>query len=326
MTATPDDIARYTSDGVLITVKDPAIKDRDPSADDMKDKERPLFFDDADHGQILTDELFAFLAAEEKPHEAVETADTLGLGIAVPVFPKAPQLQIVDATRGLNARTAIRSYSFDMSSDTYAVELVGIPAGVMADQVTFDSTEVTMDDVVTQWGPRWPNLLSNPDFAGGLDNWNLVTAHPELHFFGLDGAEFVYPGEHYLGALSTVRDGSLDAAVVSEWIGIEPGDDVRITAWIASRECVAKLRLQWGDTASNYLPPDAVDSATVFNDFRGSATPAGWRHVGCEATAPAGAQYARLVLIKGGYIDNPDNDDLSWAFMRQPRLEVVPVF
>ncbi|MET0373943.1 MAG: hypothetical protein ABW128_06760 [Rhizorhabdus sp.] len=151
MTATPDDIARYTSDGVLITVKNEAIKDRDPAAEDMKDRERPLFFDDSDHGQVLTNELYAFLAAEGKPHEAVETADTLGLGLTKPVFPKAPQVQVEDTTRGLKSRCAIRAYSFDMSSDTYAIELVGITKLEDPTVVTFDSTEITFDNYDATW-------------------------------------------------------------------------------------------------------------------------------------------------------------------------------
>jgi hypothetical protein len=142
MSALPADIARYTSDGVLITVKNAAIKDRDPSAEDTKDSERPLFFDNPAHGQVLTNELYAFLSAEGKPHEAVETGDTLGLGGAVPIFPKAPQL---------DARAAIRAYSFDMASDTYAIELVGIRAAVRVDGVTFDSTEITFDNYSVTW-------------------------------------------------------------------------------------------------------------------------------------------------------------------------------
>jgi len=145
------DIARYTSDGVLITIKNAAIKDRDPNAEDTKDKERPLFFNDPAHGQVLTNELFAFLAAEGKPHEAVETADTLGLGGVVPIYPRAPRVRIIDHTRQLDARAAIRSYSFDMSSDTYAIELVGISAVVAPDSITFDSTEITFDNYTATW-------------------------------------------------------------------------------------------------------------------------------------------------------------------------------
>lgn len=152
MTALPADISRYTTDGALITRKNQAIKDADPNALDTGDREIELFFVDPADGQTIVDELFGFVSAAGRVHEAIEIGDAVGLGTIIPLFPKAPQAEIVDATRALNTLGALRGYSFDMGADSYALEFVGMPPDVpVVGTGTFDSTEITFDKTIPPW-------------------------------------------------------------------------------------------------------------------------------------------------------------------------------
>lgn len=152
MPANPTDIARYTSDGALITLKNEALKDTDPNAQDAGDRELAMFFDSSTHGQIIANELFAFVSAVSRPHEGVEIEDGLGLGSTVPVFPKAPRVHITDPSRLIDTSAVIRAYAFDMSSDRYALELVGlVKRATPADFPTFDRTNITFDNTTFTW-------------------------------------------------------------------------------------------------------------------------------------------------------------------------------
>ena len=152
MAANPSDIAKYTSDGVLITLKDEAIKQRDPNALDTGERELGMFFDDPAHGQIVAAELFAYVSAEGRPNEGIEIPDNLGLGTSVPVFPRAPRAHLIDDSRGINVIAAIRAYSFDMAEDAYAMEFVGLPPGGGASGgPTFDSDGIRFDNSVNTW-------------------------------------------------------------------------------------------------------------------------------------------------------------------------------
>lgn len=153
MAATPADIARYSSDGALIVLKDEAIKDRDPNAQDTGDREVAMFFNDSDHGEILANELFAFVSLEGRPHEGVETNDSLGLGSSVFVFPRAPRAYIIDEERKIDQLAIVRQYSFDMGSDTYALELVGLR--LTGNPPSFDQTDITLDNAVLSWDSDW---------------------------------------------------------------------------------------------------------------------------------------------------------------------------
>lgn len=147
MTATSADVARFTNDGTLITLTNQPLKTADPNARDMADRELQMHFDEVAPGQQILDELFAFVGAAHRPHEGVQFDDTVGLGTTVPLWPAAPAAYVVDEERRLSARTIISGFSFDMGSDSYAVELIGAPPEAPdGTPVTMDSTVVTMDD------------------------------------------------------------------------------------------------------------------------------------------------------------------------------------
>lgn len=146
MTALPSDIPRFTNDGVLLTASNASIKNLDPTAIDQASSERELFLDSQAHGQIVLSELFGFISPAGRIHEGVEIETSLDLGGTVPLWPKAPQALVVDVSRRIDQATVIRAYSFDMGSDRFALELVGIqPAAAGAGNPTYDSTAVTMD-------------------------------------------------------------------------------------------------------------------------------------------------------------------------------------
>jgi hypothetical protein len=165
------------------------------------------------------------------------------------------------------------------------------------------------------------NLLINTDFDDGTAHWSLVTNEPQFYNYGIDNADFVVPDEHYQGLLCTERNGDLGVAIVSEWVLIEKGSWVQISAWLGSRECVSKLRLQWADEDQNYLG-DAAESEDVYHPFRGGADLTGYKRVWCIARIPDNARYARLVVVKGGWLENQAND-LSWTFLLRPMLAVA---
>jgi len=164
------------------------------------------------------------------------------------------------------------------------------------------------------------NLLPNSDFAAGTAGWGLVTNTPQEFYFATDNAEFTVTGEHYAGLLCLQRNGDLGAAVVSDWVAVTPGSWVQISAWLASRECTATLRLQWGNGSGGYMS-DAADSPTISGP-RGWENLDGWQRVWTKAQAPEGARFARLVLVKGQYLANPQGD-LSWAMMLRPMLALA---
>lgn len=152
MPALPSDIARYTSDGVLITLQDEAIKTADPNASNTGDNAIDMFFDDPDDARVVAEELFSFLSFAGRPHEAIEIEDGLGLGSTTAIFPLAPRASIRDDTRRIDTVAIIRAYSFDMDSDAYALELIGAQqVSVVGGIATFDSTEITFDNDVLTW-------------------------------------------------------------------------------------------------------------------------------------------------------------------------------
>jgi hypothetical protein len=121
------------------------------------------------------------------------------------------------------------------------------------------------------------NLLPNSDFAAGTAGWGLATTTPQEFYFATDNTQFSIPGEHYAGLLCKQPNGDLGAAIVSDWVPVTPGQWVQVSAWLASRECTALVRLQWGGGGGGYLS-DGADSA-VINGPRGWENLDGWQRV-----------------------------------------------
>jgi len=127
MPALPADIARFTTDGVVLTtdlVAGQAVLDAHPNARRTEQgQEREYFFVDPVHGQIMLDELFGLLSVGGPLHDGIETEESLGLGITIPIHPNVPCFEVTDADdRVVNTR--VRSYSRKMTIDRYGVEVV----------------------------------------------------------------------------------------------------------------------------------------------------------------------------------------------------------
>jgi hypothetical protein len=172
------------------------------------------------------------------------------------------------------------------------------------------------------------NLLSNSDFASGKVNglvpgWGLVSETPASFFWGVDNAGFVVPGEHYQGLLCLEPNGDRSAALVSDWVAVQAGQWLQISAWLAARECVARIRMQWGDGAGNFLQ-EGAQSDRVGPPFTGASSLDAFSRLWCKQQVPAGigATSVRFVLDKGPYLAN-EAGNLSWAFMLRPMLALA---
>lgn len=123
MPAAPNDIARYTQDGVALTFKDQDLKNRQPNATDAG--EIPTFFRYRADAQVKLTERGALLGGLGRLHEAVELDEVLGVGTKIPVAPVVPSFRLVDDDRDLDRNGRTRSISFDTTTDRYSLELVG---------------------------------------------------------------------------------------------------------------------------------------------------------------------------------------------------------
>jgi hypothetical protein len=153
MTASPSDVARFTNDGVLVTMVDPTVLQRDANALDVGDSELETFFDSATDASTMMARRSRILFQLGRPHVLVEVEDTLGVGNIIALTPRLPRFTAIDETRSLNTTLTMRSLAFDWTSDRYAVELVetdppsvGSAAGGGAGAgVTFDGTILRFD-------------------------------------------------------------------------------------------------------------------------------------------------------------------------------------
>jgi hypothetical protein len=129
MAAAPADIAHYTTDGVRLTSPtDPsvsnAIKATHPNAQDPGTNEIEMFYVSPADAQAMLDEAFAFLSLVSPPYLALEIDDTLGLGAAIPLTPNVPTGRVFDLVAGFDENLLLRSFSQQMATDRYAVEMI----------------------------------------------------------------------------------------------------------------------------------------------------------------------------------------------------------
>lgn len=129
MAADPDDIARYTTDGVLVVAPtDPAVSTAIQAAHiDARDgsgSEIEHFFDAEADSQAMLDELFALRSRVQPVYLAVEIDDSLGLGSSIPVAAQVPCFRIVDDATGLSEIVRVRGYAANLGTDRYSVELI----------------------------------------------------------------------------------------------------------------------------------------------------------------------------------------------------------
>ena len=127
MPASPADIAKYTTDGVLLTAPNAfdqaAIRALHVDAVDGSASEIPMFFDDADDGQELLDERAEYTCRLDPPlHLGIEVED----GSALPMFNGVyvATYTTIDDETGTEVDCRLRAFALDTTSDRYSFELL----------------------------------------------------------------------------------------------------------------------------------------------------------------------------------------------------------
>lgn len=127
MVATPSDIARFTTDGVLLTtdaVLGAAVLVAHPDARRTdKDREVEMFFVNPAHAQLLLNERFELLRKGAPLHDGVEVEQSLGIGTTVAIAPRVPCFTVIDAD-GTVTVARLRAYVSNRATDRFAVEVL----------------------------------------------------------------------------------------------------------------------------------------------------------------------------------------------------------
>lgn len=124
MTATPAAVAKYTSDGIMLTKELASIKTNQIDAQESGDTEVEMFFDLAANGQTLLDERFAILSQISGLHEGIEVEDSLGLGTTIPLTPSVPCVRVIDDSRSIDEVVRVRALAYDGQTDRYSLEVL----------------------------------------------------------------------------------------------------------------------------------------------------------------------------------------------------------
>jgi len=126
MPATPADISRFTTDGIVITSPtDPAVTAailaEHVDALDGAGEEIEMFFDDPADAQIMLDEKFTYLRQAVIVHEGIEVDETVDLAEDAATI---PSVRVIDAMRGIDQVVRVRAYAQDMGADRFSVEVL----------------------------------------------------------------------------------------------------------------------------------------------------------------------------------------------------------
>ncbi len=124
MPATAADIAKYTTDGTLLTASSTVIRDAHSDAEDLGSEEIEMFFDSAADGTTLLNERFALLSKIGAVHEAVEVDSSLQLGTVTAIAPTVPCFRVVDEKRNMDKVVRTRAYAHDTGTERYSVEVI----------------------------------------------------------------------------------------------------------------------------------------------------------------------------------------------------------
>src|SRR3546814_3817438 len=124
MPASPGDIAKYTTDGVVITSEDPALKVTHPDAVDLGSEEKEMFFVSSAHAQILLDETLELRSKANACHVGVEVDESRGVGTTTAIAPSVPCYRYIDEVNEIDALSRTRAFAHETGSDRYSVELL----------------------------------------------------------------------------------------------------------------------------------------------------------------------------------------------------------
>ncbi len=124
MTASAADVAKFTTDGTLITSVSTAIRDAHPDAEDLGSEELEMFFDNVADGTTLLTERFNILSKLGAVHEAVEVDSSLKLGTVTAIAPTVPCFRVLDEKRNMDKVVRTRAYAHDTGTERYSVEVI----------------------------------------------------------------------------------------------------------------------------------------------------------------------------------------------------------
>lgn len=127
MTALPADIARFTTDGVVVTAPtSQAVTDaiKADHIDARTTSEIEMFYDNPSDAQWALDERFSYLRKVNPVHLAIETEEAIGLGTTIDLSPSVPCYNAVDPYLEVAALVRVRAYSYVLATDRFAVEVM----------------------------------------------------------------------------------------------------------------------------------------------------------------------------------------------------------
>lgn len=124
MSADPADIAIITSDGVVLTQENLALRAAHPDARDTGRGEIEMFYDNPAHAAAVLAERFALLSQPSAVHEGIEVADDLGLGSSIPLAPYVPCFRVIDEKRSIDTVARTRALVYQAGEDRFSLEVV----------------------------------------------------------------------------------------------------------------------------------------------------------------------------------------------------------
>lgn len=125
MPALPARIPLMTTDGVVLSRVDSALRAANPNAVDDGDSEIEMFFDSETDGAVLLDERWNWQKTVGRIHEAVEVDTSFGFGTLIAVAPAIPNLNVLDSSRNLIVVAKVRAYASDYTIERHSIELLG---------------------------------------------------------------------------------------------------------------------------------------------------------------------------------------------------------
>lgn len=128
MPALPADIARYTTDGLVVTAPlDPAVTAA-IKADHIDARTNPteieMFYDLASDAQWAIDERFSYQRKVNPVHLGIEVDEAIALGSDIALTPTVPSFRIVDPYLQVDEVARTRAYAQNMATDRFSVEVL----------------------------------------------------------------------------------------------------------------------------------------------------------------------------------------------------------
>lgn len=128
MPALPADIARYTTDGIVVTAPTSQAVTDAIKADHIDARttttEIEMFYDLASDAQWAIDERFSYQRKVNPVHLGIEVEEAIALGADIPLTPTVPSFRVVDPYLQVDEVARTRAYANNMATDRFSVEVL----------------------------------------------------------------------------------------------------------------------------------------------------------------------------------------------------------